>query len=49
MKVVLLCTVLFVIPIFGLYFAIVGTLGVALAMTVVMLITGFLFSSVPAT
>ncbi|HZF30410.1 MAG TPA: oligopeptide transporter, OPT family [Gammaproteobacteria bacterium] len=46
MKVVLLCTVLFVIPIFGLYFAIVGTLGVALAMTVVMLITGFLFSSV---
>jgi len=38
----------FVVPIFFLYHSIVGTLGVALAMTVIMVITGFLFSSVAA-
>jgi putative OPT family oligopeptide transporter len=46
MKLVLLCTALFVIPIFALYLAIVDSLGVALAMTLVMVIAGFLFSSV---
>jgi putative OPT family oligopeptide transporter len=46
MKLVLLCTALFVIPIFALYLAIVDALGVALAMTLVMIVAGFLFSSV---
>lgn len=39
---------LFVLPIAAVYYTIVGTLGVAVAMTVVMVITGFLFSSVAA-
>ena len=37
---------LFVIPLFVLYYLVVGTLGVALAMAVIMIIAGFLFSSV---
>jgi putative OPT family oligopeptide transporter len=48
MKLVLGGIALFVIPIFAVYYSIVGTLGVALAMTVIMVITGFLFSSVAA-
>lgn len=48
MKLVLWGIAAFVIPIFFLYQVIVGTLGVALAMTVIMVITGFLFSSVAA-
>ena len=38
--------VLFVLPIAALYYAIVGTLGIALAMTIVMVVAGFLFSAV---
>jgi putative OPT family oligopeptide transporter len=37
---------LFVVPIAALYYAIVGNLGVAVAMTVVMVLAGFLFSAV---
>ncbi len=48
MKLVLSGIAIFVIPIFAVYYSIVGTLGVALAMTVIMVITGFLFSSVAA-
>jgi len=48
MKFVLWGTAALVVPIFFLFQAIVGTLGVALAMTVIMVITGFLFSSVAA-
>ena len=48
MKLVLWGVGAFVVPIFFLYQVIVGTLGVALAMTVIMVVTGFLFSSVAA-
>lgn len=37
---------LFVIPLFALYQAVVGSIGVALAMAVIMVIAGFVFSSV---
>ena len=40
--------VIFVIPIFFVYYSIVGTLGIGLIMTVIMVVTGFLFSSVAA-
>jgi putative OPT family oligopeptide transporter len=46
MGAVLLCIALFVIPLFVLYYLVVGTIGVALAMAVIMIIAGFLFSSV---
>jgi putative OPT family oligopeptide transporter len=46
MGAVLICIALFVIPLFLLYYLVVGTLGVALAMAVIMIIAGFLFSSV---
>ena len=36
----------FVIPLFLLYYLVVGTVGVALAMAVIMIVAGFLFSSV---
>jgi len=48
MKFVLVGIVLFVLPIFALYHVIVGSFGVALAMTIIMIVTGFLFSSVAA-
>ena len=48
MKFVLIGIAIFVLPIFAVYHSIVGTTGVALAMTVIMIITGFLFSSVAA-
>jgi putative OPT family oligopeptide transporter len=48
MKLVLWGIALLIIPIFFLYQVIVGMLGVALAMTFIMMITGFLFSSVAA-
>ena len=48
MQFVLGGVLLFVVPIFALYLAIVDSLGVALAMTVVMVVAGFLFSSVAA-
>ena len=37
---------LFVIPLFLLYYLVVGSMGVALAMAVIMIVAGFLFSSV---
>jgi putative OPT family oligopeptide transporter len=48
MRLVLLGVALFVVPIFGVYQAIVGSVGIALAMTLIMVIAGFLFSSVAA-
>jgi putative OPT family oligopeptide transporter len=48
MKLVLACVAFFVVPIFVLYHGIVGSIGVALSMTVTMIVTGFLFSSVAA-
>jgi putative OPT family oligopeptide transporter len=38
--------VLFVIPLFALYYVVVGSLGIALTMAVIMVIAGFVFSSV---
>jgi putative OPT family oligopeptide transporter len=46
LKLVLGGIVLFVVPIAALYYAIVGALGIALAMTIVMVLAGFLFSAV---
>jgi putative OPT family oligopeptide transporter len=46
MKAVLTGIVLFVIPIFALYHAVVGSLGIAFAMAVIMVIAGFVFSAV---
>ena len=48
MKLVLSGIAVFVIPIFVLYQSIVASMGVGLVMTLVMLVTGFLFSSVAA-
>lgn len=46
MKAVVAGIVLFVLPIFALYQAVVGNLGIAFAMAVVMVIAGFVFSAV---
>lgn len=46
LRIVLAGIVLFVVPIAALYYVIVGTFGVALAMTIVMVLAGFLFSAV---
>jgi len=46
MNLVLLGIVLFVIPIFVLYQMVVNDWGIAVALTVVMIVTGFLFSAV---
>jgi putative OPT family oligopeptide transporter len=46
MKAVMIGIVLFVIPIFALYHVVVGSLGIALGMAVIMVIAGFVFSSV---
>jgi putative OPT family oligopeptide transporter len=48
MNYVLIGIAVFVIPIFFLYRNIVGSVGVGLSMTVIMVIAGFLFSSVAA-
>jgi putative OPT family oligopeptide transporter len=48
MNYVLIGIAIFVIPIFVLYQNIVGSIGVSLAMTIIMIIAGFLFSSVAA-
>lgn len=48
MKFVLTGVALFIVPIFFLYQAIVGMVGVSLTMTVIMVVAGFLFSSVAA-
>ena len=45
-RVVVAAALALTIPMFELYHAIVGTLGVALAMTIIMAIAGFLFSAV---
>jgi putative OPT family oligopeptide transporter len=46
MGAVLIGIALFVIPLFLLYYLVVGSFGVALSMAVIMIIAGFLFSSV---
>ena len=46
MGAVLICIGLFVLPLFALYYLVVGSIGVALAMAIIMIIAGFLFSSV---
>ena len=46
MGAVLICIALFVVPLFMLYYLVVGSIGVSLAMAVIMLVAGFLFSSV---
>jgi putative OPT family oligopeptide transporter len=46
MSAVLVCIALFVVPLFVLYYVVVGSIGVALAMAVIMIVAGFLFSSV---
>jgi putative OPT family oligopeptide transporter len=38
--------VLFVLPLFALYYVVVGSFGIALTMAVIMLVAGFVFSSV---
>jgi putative OPT family oligopeptide transporter len=48
MKAVLIGIVLFTLPLFGLYQAIVGSLAVSIPMTIVMIVAGFLFCSVSA-
>ena len=46
MKIVLLGVALFVVPMFFLYQNIVGSVGIGLTMTLIMVVAGFLFSSV---
>jgi putative OPT family oligopeptide transporter len=46
MGAVLVCIALFVVPLFLLYHAVVGSIGVSVAMAVIMVVAGFLFSSV---
>ena len=46
MKVILIGIVLFVLPLFALYYAVVGSLGIAFTMAVIMVVAGFVFSSV---
>jgi putative OPT family oligopeptide transporter len=46
MGAVLICIALFVVPLFVLYYLVVGSIGVSLAMAVIMIVAGFLFSSV---
>jgi putative OPT family oligopeptide transporter len=48
MKSVLIGILLFTLPLWALYETIVGSLGVSLPMTVIMIVTGFLFCSVSA-
>jgi putative OPT family oligopeptide transporter len=46
MSMIMIGIVLFVIPLFALYYVVVGSLGIALTMAVIMVIAGFVFSSV---
>lgn len=48
MKWMLIALAVFTIPLAALYYAIVGTLGVAITMTIIMIVAGFLFVSVSA-
>jgi putative OPT family oligopeptide transporter len=46
MKAILSGVVLFVLPLFALYYVVVDSLGIAFAMAVIMVVAGFVFSSV---
>jgi putative OPT family oligopeptide transporter len=46
MAAILVGIVLFVLPLFALYYAVVGSFGIAAAMAVIMVVAGFVFSSV---
>lgn len=46
MAAILVGIVLFVLPLFALYYVVVGSLGIAAAMAVIMVVAGFVFSSV---
>ncbi len=46
MKAILFGIALFVLPLFALYYAVVDSFGIALAMAVIMVVAGFVFSSV---
>jgi len=46
MKAIMIGIVLFVLPLFALYYAVVGSLGIAFTMAVIMVVAGFVFSSV---
>jgi putative OPT family oligopeptide transporter len=46
MNAILIGIVLFVLPLFALYYAVVGSLGIAFTMAVIMVVAGFVFSSV---
>ncbi len=48
MNAILVGTLLFTVPLFVLYQNIVGSIGVSLPMTIIMIVTGFLFCSVSA-
>jgi len=48
MKYVLIGIVLFTLPLFALYQAVVGSFGVAATMTIIMIVAGFIFCSVSA-
>jgi putative OPT family oligopeptide transporter len=48
MNAILAGTLLFTLPLFALYQAIVGNIGVSLPMTIIMIVAGFLFVSVSA-
>jgi putative OPT family oligopeptide transporter len=48
MRLVLIGVALFVVPIALVYYAIVGSVGAAVAMTIIMVLAGFLFSAVAA-
>ena len=46
MSAILTGIVLFVLPLFGLYYAVVDSFGIAAAMAIIMIVAGFVFSSV---
>ncbi len=46
MAAILVGIVLFVLPLFALYYAVVGSFGIAAAMALIMIVAGFVFSSV---
>jgi putative OPT family oligopeptide transporter len=46
MKLILVGIVLFVLPLFALYYLVVNAFGIALTMAIIMVIAGFIFSSV---
>jgi len=48
MNAILIGTLLFTLPLFALYHTIVGSVGVSLPMTIIMIVAGFLFCSVSA-